>query len=379
MVVWCVAAAAAGAWAAEPVLPPAGSAVTLPVYVCDAGNPQAFSLFANGGWDGNWYVGYNTCWVQELILPERGDIVRAYIGAKLGRMKSAPAAGGKPWEQEPLPGEIYMAVASTPSWKAADTVLLTSTAEIPLAGDSQNAISHVGESRWFWHEVPLENMTFGAAMYCALWSPSENLADASSAPILAAAWGDIAQDTWLADNIAGAPPHTQAEALGTPITYFDPAIAIKLVPRNEYRVSVGMTLAKTQQVQSLPRERKAVKKRDSRADRSAVVAEDRVVQVTHDRLTISAFVIGVNIERVWLEYSRRGANDWQVLGRPVWSPPFQMVLDKDTAPLNGSYDIRVAASDELGNTGVSARVRVTTHQPRAPEESFVLTLPNYEP
>ena len=30
-----------------------------PVFVAQVPNPNDYSLFANSGWDGNWYVGYN--------------------------------------------------------------------------------------------------------------------------------------------------------------------------------------------------------------------------------------------------------------------------------------------------------------------------------
>src|SRR4051794_30165180 len=46
-------------------------AVKPPVFMADLANPNDFSVFANGGWDGNWYVGYNTCWIQKLSVPPK--------------------------------------------------------------------------------------------------------------------------------------------------------------------------------------------------------------------------------------------------------------------------------------------------------------------
>src|SRR4051812_24400091 len=67
--------------------PAASASADYPVFVAKASNPNDYSLFANGGWDGNWYVGYNTCWIKKLPAIPLGHYARAYIGAKLGRMK----------------------------------------------------------------------------------------------------------------------------------------------------------------------------------------------------------------------------------------------------------------------------------------------------
>ena len=37
-----------------------------PVFVAQTPNPNDYSLFANAGWDGNWYVGYNNGWIKKL-------------------------------------------------------------------------------------------------------------------------------------------------------------------------------------------------------------------------------------------------------------------------------------------------------------------------
>ena len=65
----------------------------LPVYLSALSNLNDYSLFANGGWDGNWYAGFNVCWMEQLPKPVQGNYVRAFIGAKLGRMKTRPIPG----------------------------------------------------------------------------------------------------------------------------------------------------------------------------------------------------------------------------------------------------------------------------------------------
>src|SRR5258708_7528191 len=58
-----------------------------PVFVSQVPNPNDYMLFANAGWDGNWYVGYNNGWIKRLPAIPPGNYARAYLGAKLGRMK----------------------------------------------------------------------------------------------------------------------------------------------------------------------------------------------------------------------------------------------------------------------------------------------------
>ena len=69
-------------------------------------------------------------------------------------MKTLPPVG-RPPEFNPVPGDIWIAVSSTPSWKAAQRFKLTTTEDIPLDGSSEYAVENVGESQWFWAEVPL--------------------------------------------------------------------------------------------------------------------------------------------------------------------------------------------------------------------------------
>ena len=124
---------------------PSTGTVSYPLFIADLANPNDFSLFANGGWDGNWYVGYNNCWVQKLAVPE-GGYRRAFIGARLGRMKNYPPPGKAPWEKKADDGEIYMAISSTASWTRAQSFFLVGTGDIPLEPDLENAVEEAGES-----------------------------------------------------------------------------------------------------------------------------------------------------------------------------------------------------------------------------------------
>src|SRR5258708_3539384 len=131
--------------------------VDYPVFVAKVPNPNDYSLFANSGWDGNWYVGYNTCWIKKLPPIPPGDYTHAYIGAKLGRMKLLVNPKNI-WDKQPIPGSIYMGISSTAAWSRDRSFFLTSTEMIPLEGDAESAVEGTGEAQWFWTEVPLQDV-----------------------------------------------------------------------------------------------------------------------------------------------------------------------------------------------------------------------------
>ena len=72
----------------------------IPVYVSKLSNINDYDIFANSGWDGNWYVGYNVCWIKKLPHFRQGKYARAQIGAKIGRAKTRRIPGKSTWEKE---------------------------------------------------------------------------------------------------------------------------------------------------------------------------------------------------------------------------------------------------------------------------------------
>ncbi|HRY28790.1 MAG TPA: hypothetical protein P5079_01995 [Elusimicrobiota bacterium] len=292
-----------------------------PVYLTEISNPNDFVLFANGGWDGNWYVGYNTCWVSKLPPAPPGEYKSAFLGARLGRMKTESVPGRPPWEKRPIKGFINMAVADEPLWPQSRRFRLTETADIPLEGDAENAVEGVGESRWFWVEVPLKFISFEEDNYVALFSPSEALSSSARAPVLAAAWGDTRQNTWLNSTVKGEPPFTSTDALKTPVTYFEPAIAIKLVPVNDRRPDIRLL--------ETPEE-------------GATVQE---------KIFVSASVSGRDMAGVWVEFSTDTKN-WRRAGSFLAIAPYVFTVKREQL-LEGTVRLRVAAEDVMGNRAQS--------------------------
>jgi hypothetical protein len=320
---------AAVAIAAQPVPPSnpeAAPVPRLPVYVAELSNLNDYTLFANGGWDGNWYVGFNVCWIEELSAPSTGTYRRAYIGAKLGRAKTQVAPGKPVWEKENIPGEIYLSLASTPSWKATQKYFLTDAADIPAQGDPENALENVGESRWFWTEVPVAAVNFTGPNYVALWSPTEYFVSASSSPLLAGGWGGQEVNSWLNNDVRGYAPLNAATALKTPLSVFEPAIALKLIPAGEPQ-QIGVTI-------------------EAIVDGRAKTANK----------TFIAHIAGQEIEKAWLEVS---LNDgpWRKYGRFIYTAPYMFTLKADALP-NGKIAVRCVAADVWGDIGSSRPVEL---------------------
>jgi len=292
------------------------------IYVSDLANPVEFTLFANTGWDGGWFVGHSKNWIQKIEIPENKDIIKAFIGAKLGRMKTIPVEEKPEWESTAVPGSLYISISSTPTMKNSEKYFLTTTEDIPYEGLPEVALKGVGESRWFWAEVPLDRINFGSSNYIAVWSNSKKLKDAGSTPIIAAGYDlkDKEKNTWLNPDADGKLPETASS--GTkPISYFDPAIAVKLIPQNAYSVYVHL--------------------------KSISAAES-----DSGKLYFAATVSGVNIEKVWIEISIKG-NNWSRYNRYLYNTPYIFTLNPLTLPKE-RFQLRAGAMDELGNIGYSA-------------------------
>ena len=338
-----------------------------PVVIAEVENLNDFVLFATSGWDGNWYVGYNHAWVTKLPKAPEGNYAKAYLGAKLGRAKNVirrqlervrnhferlknlpeekreasakqlkyenfKEIGKKIKELEkklssPHSGKIYVGINSSPQWDKKHSFFLISEEDIPLEGDPEEALEEVGEARWFWVEVPLNLVSFDKENYVALWSPDENLNSAQVSPILVSAWGSKKANTWLDQESKGKPP----SSLSRSVTIFEPALAIKLVPSNEKKVSVEiLDIGDGEEIK-----------------------EKRVV---------TASVSGGDIVRAWLEVSgdksTKQAKEWVRTGRLAFGAPYSITFDPAKLEESIHY-LRVGAEDFWGNVGYSRSIKIS--------------------
>ena len=292
----------------------------MPTYVTLAPSLQDFTRFADGGPDGNWYVGFNNACIVKLPPAPAGNFSRAFIGARLGRAKTR-ANANKPWLRELIEGRVNMGLSQTPSFTSEQSFFLSDTSDLPLEGDSQAFVEGVGSAEWFWAEVPVSLVSFTRPNYLIIWSPSKYLVRASSSPILAAASDEDSSGTrepraWNNHSLLGVPPRSPVGALETPLNNISPALAIKLVPAAESEVSVG----------------------DFSVQRLA-------------RRTVAQFSVAcTDLAEAWVETSRDQL-DWTRATRYLRQQPF--VFSMNNTPLQPGTFLRAAARDSLGKTGYS--------------------------
>ncbi len=302
-----------------------------PVYITGSVPMNEYTLFANSGWDGNWYVGTNTCWVKMFkkeLLPQKENFSKLFVGVKLGRAKTLPKPNSPPWEKIIIDGNIYVGLSSTPAWKADQRYFLCKIADIPTEGDWENAITTTGEARWFYTEILLEKVDFTKDIWVCVYSNTPYLTSASSAPILAGGWRERGQKesfVWLNNEINGSPPIDPTNSLKTQIRAFDPAIVLKLIPKGAEELEVKLKITQIS---------------DGRPN-----TEEKVFYIQP---------LTSNIERIWMEISKDKENFIKI-SKYQYSSPFVFNLNTNIIPqeITGDFYLRFAGADIFENVGYS--------------------------
>lgn len=293
----------------------------VPTYVTLAPTVHDYNRFADGGPDANWYVGFNNAWIVKLPSAPFGDFSRAFIGARVGRAKTR-ANTEKPWIRETIPGKVYMGLSQTPAWTSEQSFFLADTAEIPAEPDPQSSVEGSGAAEWLWAEVPVAMVSFTRPNYLVVWSPTNYMTRASSAPILAGADVDESAAVkearaWNTRSIMGVPPRSPANSLETPINNIMPALALKLVPPGP--------------------------------DEPAVTISDLSLARAGRRVVARFSAAGEDVTEAWVE-SSRDRLDWERVSKRQRRPPYVFSIDKNLAP--GLW-LRGAAADISGAVGYS--------------------------
>lgn len=292
----------------------------VPTYITLAPTVHDYNRFADGGPDANWYVGFNNAWIVKLPAAPAGDFTRAFIGARVGRAKTR-ANPEKPWIRETIPGKVYMGISQIPAWTSEQSFFLADTSEIPAEADPQTTVEGVGAAEWLWAEVPLSMVSLTSSNYLIVWSPTNYMTRAQSAPILAAADVDEASlretRAWNNRSIMGVPPRSSANSLETAISNIMPALAIKLVPPGP--------------------------------DEPAVSVNDLTLARAGRRLVARFSAAGEDVADAWVEVSRDRL-DWERISKRQRRPPFIFSIDKNLAP--GLW-LRGVARDVSGAIGYS--------------------------
>jgi len=296
--------------------------VSFPKYIALEPDLNQYYLYANGGWDGNWYVGYNNCWIVKLPPISTKNHKKVYIGAKLGRAKTYPMEN-KPWVKAPFEGKLFMAVSQNAQFSSQETYVLVNNKDIPLETPKKESLLKAGNSQWFWIEVPARKISATQPNYLALWSGTESFVNELTSPIVAGAVTNGGQSSaWLNRSIKGVPPRDISSSLETPLKGIAPAMAIKLVPQNNLKVEI----------------------------------KNFEVKRKKNRLIISFNAHGQDIDRGWVELSHDKFN-WAKFSRFVFNPPYSISIDIGDVP-DSIFYLRASASDIMENTGHSQEIKI---------------------
>lgn len=311
----------AAAATADGLAPALSTSAIVPTYITLAPTVHDYNRFADGGPDANWYIGFNNAWIVKLPPAPVGEFSRAFIGARVGRAKTR-AVPEKPWTRETIPGKVYMGLSQTPAWTSEQSFFLADTTEIPAEPDPQASVEGAGAAEWLWAEVSMSMVSFTRSNYLIVWSPTNYMTRASSAPILAGADVDesvAGRDAraWNTRSITGVPPRSSVNSLETPINNIMPALALKLVPPGP--------------------------------DEPAVTVSDLSLARAGRRVVARFSAAGEDVSEAWVE-SSRDRLDWERVSKRQRRPPYVFSLDKGLPP--GLW-LRGAASDISGAVGYS--------------------------
>lgn len=284
-------------------------------YIMQINDIGKYYLYANAGFNADWYVGYNNCWVVKFPPVKKDGFERAYLGAKLGRAKVNK-------DLSPIEGKIYISISDKPSFFGDSGYFLADSFEIPKEPPENESINGVDCAKWFWVSVPMNRINSDKENYIAIWSPSDNFTSSKNAPILAAGYGESEEENvWLNRSVKGMPP-VGNDALEMPISGIKPAVAIKLVPKNEYRV----------------------------------IIKNFSVEISGDEIVATFSVVGVDIQKAWLEMSY-DKFDWQKISSFMYQPPYSITLSRNDLPEDMFY-LRAAARDSYENNGYSNEITI---------------------
>ncbi|MCG2726577.1 MAG: hypothetical protein L6420_10090 [Elusimicrobia bacterium] len=290
----------------------------VPDYISPVRDMGKFYLYANGGFHADWYVGYNNCWIIKLPPAATEGYSKAFLGAKIGRakIKSYPNS----WDKNIIPGKIYMGISKTPSFTTENMYFLIDSSDLPLEPLQRDYLEGINSARWFWAEIPLSVISSDEPNYLAIWSSSIYFISSSSSPIIAAALSDDeSENVWLNRSIKGNPPLGE-KTLEMPISGVKPAMAIKLIPENPYRVIIKGFRA----------------------------------EIGREEMIVSFSAIGEDIHSAWLEISY-DKFDWQRVTKFMFNPPYYRTF-KNGELSEDMFYLRAAGADALGNTGYSSEI-----------------------
>ncbi|MFC2061871.1 hypothetical protein ACFLUV_05095 [Elusimicrobiota bacterium] len=286
-------------------------------FIAELPTSGEYTLFANGGWNGNWYVGYEHGWISKLPPIKTDGFEKVHIGARLGRAKTltqikkvikSQEAEGKKVNASIGPLQVLIGVSNVKDVKPAG-VLLTNIEQIPLEGSPVMALEQISESRWFWVEVNKSALSSDAENYIHIWSENEELNSVDTAPILAAGTGSNKKDNSYLKK---------GNEIKT-IKYFEPALAIKLVGEDPPSPVIEIEAFESHPIYPM-------------------------------KNVIRTKVSGDYITEVQIEQDN--GSGWKSKGKALTSPPYDLILDFKELPA-GEYKLRCRVKNWWENVSYS--------------------------
>lgn len=290
----------------------------VPEYVSQVRDMSKFYLYANGGFHADWYIGYNNSWIVKLPPVEADSYSKVFVGAKIGRAKTKSYPNS--WDKDVIPGKIYMGVSQAPSFTTDNMYFLIDSEDLPREPLPGDYLKGINSAKWFWAEIPFSAVSKDEPNYIALWSSSVHFKSSSSSPVVAAALSDDkSENVWINRSIMGSPPFGE-NTLETPINGVKPAIALKLVPKNAYKVIIKGFRA----------------------------------EIGQEEMIVSFSAIGEDVHSVWLELSY-DKFDWQRITGLMFDSPYYFTFRNGELSKDMFY-LRAVGADSLGNIGYSKKI-----------------------
>ncbi|MCX7641788.1 MAG: hypothetical protein N2Z20_04055 [Elusimicrobiales bacterium] len=288
-------------------------------YVSLVKDLNKYYLYANGGFHADWYVGYNNAWIIKLPPTDISNYIRAFIGVKLGRAKiiSYPSSSSL----KPRESKIFVTISNTKKFSP-KTYILCENSDIPLEPIEDESIEGVDSAKWFWTEIPLTAVSSTSYNYIAIWAESRELKNSFNSPIIAAAnLDDKEENVWVNPSIKGAISAVE-NPFEIPIYGIKPAIVIKLIPQNDYKV----------------------------------IIKNFNLQKSDSEYFFSWSVISADPQKSWLEISYDKIK-WDKFSKYIFNPPYAISFSDNSMP-NDLFYIKACALDMFENLECSNHITI---------------------
>ncbi|MDA3792044.1 MAG: hypothetical protein PF545_00075 [Elusimicrobia bacterium] len=362
-------------------------------FIGELPTPGEFTLFANGGWTGNWYVGNGHGWISKIALPQE-KYTSLYMGARLGRsktneqIKKATAvalysdAGQKIIEilQDKISNESLEEIRDNLrngiDSKTPDILVSLLAGKVNedivkdiklIIREALSEVSEISVGRPYGTSVGRYNIMIGISKSKEKRPEGEILVSNDSIPREGAgssAFEDISESRWfwvktekekIPDGDGAVYIHLWTESKELQSTETAPILAggigsndrenSYIVIENEYKMIKYFEPALAlKTVNGAPTEL------------SIEINTIKNHPTAKQKYLVSVAAYGKDITGTWLEL--KGENGWQKIGYYIDAPPYEQTFNREGLPA-GNYHIRAVAQSWSGGRAYSAIKKIS--------------------